>query len=34
MNTQEEILEAIQDYRSGRNGFENALKWKSELGNK
>ena len=27
MNTQQEIMEAMMDYQSGRNGFENAPKW-------
>lgn len=31
MNSQEEISEAISDYRKGRNGFENADKWKSSV---
>ena len=30
MNTQEEIQQAISDYQMGKNGFENALKWKSD----
>jgi redox-sensitive bicupin YhaK (pirin superfamily) len=34
MNKQEEIVEAIEDYRQGRNGFENAFRWSSKLGNK
>ncbi|XP_053400263.1 pirin-like isoform X2 [Mercenaria mercenaria] len=29
MNEQSEIQEAINDYRSGRNGFENARNWQS-----
>ena len=29
MNTHEEITQAINDYRMGKNGFENAHKWKS-----
>ncbi|CAN9507188.1 unnamed protein product [Ophioblennius macclurei] len=33
MNTQDEINEAIADYRSGRNGFERAKNWKSTIGN-
>lgn len=32
MNTQEEIMEAFDDYRNGENGFENAPGWKSEIG--
>ncbi|KAJ8297493.1 hypothetical protein KUTeg_024024 [Tegillarca granosa] len=30
MNTQEEIQQAMVDFRSGKNGFENANKWQSE----
>ena len=29
MNTEEEIKAAMNDYRQGRNGFENAPKWHS-----
>lgn len=29
MNEQQEIQQAINDYRSGKNGFENAKKWQS-----
>jgi len=32
MNTQKQILEAFDDYRSGKNGFENAPGWESEIG--
>ena len=32
MNTEEEIREAIADYRYERNGFENAHRWKSKSG--
>lgn len=32
MNTHEEILTAINDYSSGRNGFERARRWQSESG--
>ncbi|KAH8693662.1 putative pirin [Talaromyces proteolyticus] len=32
MTSQEEIYQAISDYRNSRNGFERALKWKSEIG--
>ncbi|CAM9450549.1 unnamed protein product [Discosporangium mesarthrocarpum] len=32
MNTQEEIQQAIMDYQLGRNGFENASTWYSEIG--
>lgn len=31
MNTQEEIMETIQDFRSAKNGFENAHNWTSEI---
>ncbi|CAG5124493.1 unnamed protein product, partial [Candidula unifasciata] len=30
MTTQEEIRQAFVDYRSGQNGFENALSWSSD----
>ncbi|XP_048778865.2 pirin-like isoform X2 [Ostrea edulis] len=30
MNTQDEIQQTFYDYRSGKNGFENAPKWKSD----
>ncbi|CAH1778444.1 unnamed protein product [Owenia fusiformis] len=33
MNTQQEIQETINDYRYGKNGFENAPSWRSEAGN-
>ena len=29
MNTNEQIQEAISDYRKGKNGFEKAPGWKS-----
>jgi len=32
MNTREQITEAIMDYSQGRNGFERAQKWQSEIG--
>ncbi|KAF7293838.1 hypothetical protein HMN09_01179700 [Mycena chlorophos] len=32
MNTQEEIMQTFQDYRQGKNGFEKAHVWKSEIG--
>ncbi len=32
MNTREEIQKAFIDYQSGRNGFENAVVWESEIG--
>ena len=31
MNTQAEINQAIRDYRTGKNGFERALTWKSSV---
>ena len=34
MNTQEELEQAFLDFELGRNGFENAKKWKSEEGNR
>ena len=30
MNTHAEVMEAVQDYRSGRNGFEKAHNWQSD----
>lgn len=30
MNSQEEIARTFEDYRSGKNGFENAPKWESD----
>ncbi|XP_070553469.1 pirin-like isoform X2 [Ptychodera flava] len=33
MTTRGEIEQAINDYRSGKNGFENAPMWKSKAGN-
>ncbi|XP_061608695.1 pirin isoform X5 [Phyllopteryx taeniolatus] len=32
MNTQEEISQAISDYRNAQNGFERALNWRSKIG--
>ncbi|CAM9627156.1 unnamed protein product [Scytosiphon promiscuus] len=32
MNTRQEIQQAMMDYQSGSNGFENASKWYSEIG--
>ncbi|GAA5879159.1 hypothetical protein JCM16303_001321 [Sporobolomyces ruberrimus] len=32
MDTREGILEAFQDFRSGKNGFEGASEWRSEIG--
>ena len=34
MNSEDEIRQAIQDYRSFQNGFEHAKTWKSQEGNK
>ncbi|XP_071509962.1 pirin-like [Diadema antillarum] len=34
MNTEEEIQQAIFDYRNARNGFERARSWKSKAGNR
>lgn len=31
MTTEEEIQQAISDYRSGRNGFERARNWRSKI---
>uniref|UniRef100_A0A673V189 Pirin n=1 Tax=Suricata suricatta TaxID=37032 RepID=A0A673V189_SURSU len=33
MNTNEEILQAILDFRNAKNGFERAKTWKSKIGN-
>ncbi|XP_074156041.1 pirin isoform X1 [Sminthopsis crassicaudata] len=33
MNTEAEISQAIIDFTSGKNGFENARNWKSKIGN-
>lgn len=33
MNTNEEISQAILDFRSAKNGFERAKTWKSKIGN-
>jgi len=32
MSTREEIMEAIKDYQLGRNGFERAPGWRSDIG--
>ena len=32
MNTEDEIQQAISDYRTARNGFEKARTWNSETG--
>ncbi|KAL2918016.1 RNA pol II transcription cofactor [Polyrhizophydium stewartii] len=34
MNSKEELLQAIADYEQGRNGFEMAHVWKSDIGNR
>jgi len=34
MNTREEIMQAFADYRYGRNGFEGAPQWESEIAKK
>ena len=34
MNTQEEIIQTIDDYRNHKNGFEHARNWKSDIGTK
>jgi len=34
MNTQEEINQAISDFRSATNGFERAKVWKSKISQK
>lgn len=33
MNTDEEISQAILDFRNAKNGFERAKTWKSKIGN-
>lgn len=32
MTSQKEIMQAFDDYRSGKNGFEKAPNWRSEIG--
>lgn len=32
MNTQKEIIDAIDDFSKGKNGFERAESWESEIG--
>ena len=32
MNTADQIRQAIEDYSFGRNGFERAPGWQSEIG--
>lgn len=34
MNTKEDIIQTISDYQEGKNGFENAIGWSSELKNR
>ncbi|KAF1789955.1 RmlC-like jelly roll fold [Phytophthora cactorum] len=34
MTSEDEIQQTIRDYQSGSNGFENAPKWTSEIGNR
>jgi redox-sensitive bicupin YhaK (pirin superfamily) len=34
MNSKQQILEAFRDYQEGKNGFENAPGWRSEIGRK
>ena len=34
MTTREEIMQTLQDYSLGMNGFEKAHTWKSEIGNR
>ncbi|KAG0085423.1 hypothetical protein BGZ92_009017 [Podila epicladia] len=31
MNSKEEVQQALEDYRSGKNGFENAKRWHSNI---
>lgn len=31
MSTEEEIAQAIKDYKTGRNGFEKAITWRSKI---
>lgn len=33
LNTEEQLNQAFDDFRSGRNGFEAAPKWRSEIRN-
>ena len=32
MNTESEINQAMRDYQNGKNGFERAIGWYSEIG--
>ena len=32
MNSQQEIFQTFQDYSQGKNGFERAPNWQSEIG--
>lgn len=34
VTSQEEVMQAFEDYREGKNGFEGAPEWKSEIGNR
>ncbi|KAJ3410729.1 hypothetical protein HDV05_003449 [Chytridiales sp. JEL 0842] len=34
MNSKDEIMQAFMDFQGGRNGFENAKVWSSEIGNR
>ncbi len=31
MNSQEEVFQAFEDYRDGKNGFERASGWTSQI---
>jgi hypothetical protein len=31
MNTREEVQQAFDDFKTGRNGFENARTWRSNI---
>jgi hypothetical protein len=32
VTSQEEVMQAFEDYREGKNGFEGAPEWKSDIG--
>lgn len=32
VNTQRQAMEAVMDFRQGKNGFENAVGWESKIG--
>ena len=34
MNTEDQIRQAMSDYRNAKNGFENARTWKSKTGSR